>query len=71
VRPATDPDRAERIANSFTDKYRRAPVLGEVATALAVTDPDRAERIAKSIIYEDLKALALSGVAKALAAASS
>ena len=53
---ATDPDRAERIANSITDESSKASALSGVAEALAATDPDRAgwlladaERIADSI----------------------
>ena len=39
---ATDPDRAERIAQSITDESRKASALADVARALAATDPDRA-----------------------------
>jgi hypothetical protein len=75
---ATDPDRAERIANSVTDESSKAEALSSIAQALAATDPRRAtqlftdaERIANSITFEDLKALALSDIAQALAALSS
>ena len=46
---ATDPDRAERIANSITNLDDQTAALSSVAKALAATDPDRAERIANSI----------------------
>jgi hypothetical protein len=65
---ATDPDRAERIANSLPDESAKARALSGVAAAVAATDPDRAQRIANSIANEYAKARALSGVAAAVAA---
>jgi len=66
---ATDPDRAERVANSvITDKPSHPWTLSAFAKALAATDPVRAERIANSITDESTKASALFDVAKALAA---
>jgi truncated hemoglobin YjbI len=73
---ATDPDRAERIAQSIsqsiTSEFSKGEALAHVARALAATDPDRAERIAQSITSGDLearsKAEALAYVARALAA---
>ena len=38
---ATDPDRAERIAQSITDDSSKARALARIAGALAATDPDR------------------------------
>ena len=49
VLAGTDPDRAERIAQSITDGFWKAHALVGVAWVLAGTDPDRAERIAQSI----------------------
>ena len=72
---ATDPDRAERIANSITNEFWRAAGAGRVAAALAATDPDHAarlladaERIANSITDASSKASALRGIAEAMAA---
>jgi TIR domain len=42
---ATDPDGAERIAQSITAEDDRASVLLKVAKALAATEPDRAARL--------------------------
>jgi hypothetical protein len=39
---ATDPDRAERLAQAITDPSGRAPALAAAAKALAATDPGRA-----------------------------
>ena len=75
----TDPDRAERIAQSVTgegwDEANSPLALLDVAKALAVTDPGRAarligdaERTAQSITDEDASAIALAEVAEALAA---
>ena len=46
---ATDPDRAERIAQSIAGAEAKAMALASVAEMVAATDPDRAERIAQSI----------------------
>ena len=54
---ATNPDHAERIAESLTDEWDKAHALSEVAKALAATNPDHAERIAKSLTNEWDKAL--------------
>ena len=62
---ATDPERAERIAQSITDEPLKARALADIAKALAAADPDRAERIAQSITNEFLKATALVRIAKA------
>ena len=64
---ATDPDRAERIAQSLSSR-RKASALAAVARALAATDPDRAERIAQSITFDSWNNFALRDVARALAA---
>jgi hypothetical protein len=72
---ATDPNRAELIAQSITHDNWRAKALVEIAEALAATDPDRAAqlladagRIAKFSLDHSQKASALAEVAKALAA---
>jgi hypothetical protein len=68
---ATDPDRAERFAETLTDYYAARPIaLRAVVKALAATDPDRAERIARSIDEDadDERSAALGDVAVALAA---
>ena len=69
---ATDPDRAERIANSIYGSVK-ARALTSVATA--VSDPSRAarlvddaERVGNSITDKSEKAIALSAITKALAA---
>jgi hypothetical protein len=49
VMAATDPDHAERIAQSITDKGHKAKAMISVAVALTATHPRRAERIARSI----------------------
>jgi hypothetical protein len=74
---ATDPGRAERIANSITTDSAKASALCDVARAVAATDPDHAarlftdaERIANSISSEPAKASALRSVANKLAATS-
>jgi hypothetical protein len=59
-----DPDRAERIAHSITDKNTKARALASVAGMLATTDPDRGERIAHSITDKSWMAGALARVAK-------
>src|SRR6266496_1444414 len=64
---ATDPDRAERIAQPAVSS-RSAAALVRVAKALAANDPDRAELIAQSIIDGRSRASALVRVAGALAA---
>ena len=46
---ATDPDRAERIAESMTNQGWRLEALKGIAIALAARDADRAERIARSL----------------------
>ena len=46
---ATDPDRAEPVANSITDELWKASALSGLAKVLAATDPNQAERIANSI----------------------
>jgi hypothetical protein len=61
---ATDPDRAERTAQSITDANQKAQALAGVAQALADTSPDRAENIVKSITNESLKAQALTRIAR-------
>ena len=61
---ASDPDRAERIAQSITTKDGKADALAAVAEALAASDPDRAERIAQSITDEFFKAMALASIAQ-------
>jgi uridine phosphorylase len=61
---ATDPDRAEGIAQSITDQYLKASALAEVAKALAATDPERAERIAQSITDQFFQTMALVGIVK-------
>lgn len=60
----TDPDRAERIARSLTDKSSQTFTLAEIARALAATDPDRAERIARSITDEGWQSVTLAEIAK-------
>jgi hypothetical protein len=42
---ATDPDRAERFAQSITEKGWKAAALADTAKAVAAIDPDRAERL--------------------------
>ena len=67
-----DLGRAERLAQSITQGWRRARALTEVAIAVAAADPDRAERIARSITSEGPwwgRDEALTGVAIAVAAA--
>jgi phage gpG-like protein len=64
---ATNPHRAQRLANSITSEYLKSEVLHGVVTAVAATDPDRAERIAHSVT-EPAKSSALKGVAEAVAA---
>jgi hypothetical protein len=61
----TNPNHAERTAQSITDERTKAWTLSDVATAAATTDPSLAERIAQSITNERIKALALSKVAMA------
>ena len=75
VLAATDPDRAELIAQSVAGRHRKAPALARVAVALAATDPDRAarlsadaEHVARSITVESAKEWALKEVGGALAA---
>ena len=68
IATATHPDRAERIARSFTDESFQSSTLADFAKALAATDPDRAERIAGSIRDHSLKATVLAEIATALAA---
>ena len=55
----TDPDRAERIAQSIIKDQRKASALRSVARTVAATDPARAERIAQSIIDAEQKVWAL------------
>ena len=71
---ATDPDRAERIAQSITLETYKPMALVMVAEAVAATDPDQAarlaadaERIAQSIYFKDSEALALVMMAAATA----
>ena len=65
---ATDPDRAERIAQSITDEHEKAVALASLARAAAATDPDRAERIAQSITEQNSKTVTLARIAEAVAA---
>ena len=65
---ATDPDRAERIALSITDKNRKAKALADIAGVLAPTDPDRADHIIQLITNECTKAEALASLAGKLTA---
>lgn len=74
----TDPDRAERLAGSISDRAarRKAAALGQVAAALAVRQQRRAERLirkadrlARSIGDGYSRALAMADVAAVLAAA--
>jgi hypothetical protein len=70
VLAATDPDRAERLAQSFSSVNEPQPsALAEVAEVLAAADPDRAERLARSITGEYARAQALAGVARGMASA--
>ncbi len=62
---ATDPDRAERIAQSITSKDSKASALASVAGAMAATDPDRAERLAQSVTLGFAKVSALVKIAEA------
>jgi hypothetical protein len=68
----SDPDRAERTAQSITDALQKEIALSNIAVTLAATDPDRAERTAHSITDDEheswLKAIALAHVAAAVAA---
>jgi hypothetical protein len=65
-----DPDRAERTAQSITDRYQKAHALAGVARTLAAADPDRAELIARMILDASMKAQALAGIAQRLASAA-
>jgi hypothetical protein len=70
VLAATDPDRAERLAQSLSSVNEPQPsALAEVAEVLAAADPDRAERLARSITGEYARAQALAGVARGMASA--
>jgi len=42
---ATDPDRAERVAQSITNEESKAGVLGDIAGKLAAIDPGSAARL--------------------------
>ncbi|HXJ64442.1 MAG TPA: hypothetical protein VNN79_11865 [Actinomycetota bacterium] len=70
-----EPDRAEQLANSFTDLEKRATVLADIADALAPVDPDRADDIvesaeqnARSVDDPADRTSALVGVAERIAA---
>jgi len=72
---ATDPVRAERMAQTIADEGWKARALAEIARALAATDPGRADRlgaeaenIAQSIIFAFSKASLLADIANTLAA---
>jgi Caspase domain len=80
---ATDPDRAERIAQSIgpkffkteADRFSKSAALADIARALAAADPARADRlnaeaihIAQSITDQSSKSKALAHIAWALAA---
>jgi hypothetical protein len=64
---ATDPYRAERLAQSIDDKERKAMALNSIVGVLAATDPHGAESIARSITDKKWKGSALACVAEALA----
>ena len=72
----TNPDRAERVAESISDQVagRKAAALSQVAAALSVRKRRHAERLARkadrltgSIADDYSRALAMAGVATALA----
>ena len=61
---ATDPDRAERIAQPMTNEWWKDSLLADIAKSLAASDPDRAERIAQSITSEYWKVTILATIAE-------
>ena len=66
-----DPDRAERTAQSITDRYQKARALAGIARTLTGTDPKRAADIAGSITDASMKAQALAGIAQILGSTDS
>ena len=71
-----DPDRAERTAQSITDRYQKARALAGIAQTLAPTEPKRTSRLwgeaeaaARTIPHGQQKALALARIVQALASA--
>lgn len=62
-----DPQRADRLAATITDRRLKAPAVAAIAEHLARLDPDRAEHLASSIREKMYKAMALAWVARAVA----
>jgi hypothetical protein len=63
----SDPDQAERLAESITNKHDRELALWHIAEVLAGSDPDRAERLAQSITKKSVRAIALTHIVEVLA----
>jgi len=69
---ATDPDRAEQIAQSISDDCSKAWALADIAAALTATDANHAARLftdaaraTEWIIHDGSRASALAHIGKA------